>query len=149
SIQANPTTIDYDSTSTLTWSSTDATTCTASGGWSGTKPTSGSEDVGPLSTTTTFTLNCTGPGGTGGNGATVTVGPPTVEVAFDSDHFSCSGKGVAVDETFSLQYSACRTQLTKEIQFLAQHNVRLIRIWPIVSQFFVHEPRDPSNLTYD
>jgi len=149
SIQASPTTVVYDATSTLTWTTTNATSCTASGGWSGTKQTSGTEDVGPLTATTSFTLNCTGPGGSGGNGTTVTVTPPSVEPAFDSDHFSCAGKGVAVDETFSLQYPSCRAQLVREIQFLSQHNVRVIRIWPIVSQFFVHEPRNSQNLTYD
>ncbi len=49
----------------LTWSSTGASGCTASGGWSGAEPASGSGVAeGPLSSNTTFTLVCTGPGGT-------------------------------------------------------------------------------------
>jgi hypothetical protein len=49
---------------TLTWTSTDATSCTASGGWSGTLASSGTQDSAALSADTTFTLTCTGDGGT-------------------------------------------------------------------------------------
>jgi hypothetical protein len=48
----------------ITWASTNATSCSASGSWSGTKATSGSETI---SITTagnnTFTITCTGEGG--------------------------------------------------------------------------------------
>jgi hypothetical protein len=80
-LTANPATIAAGQTSTLAWSSTDATTCTASGGWSGTQAASGSQSVSP-SSTTTYTLSCTGIGGTASHSATVTVSstpaPPTV-----------------------------------------------------------------------
>jgi hypothetical protein len=55
--------VDNGGSTTLTWNSTDATTCTASGGWTGSKATSGTEAVGPLTTITTFTLTCSGAGG--------------------------------------------------------------------------------------
>jgi hypothetical protein len=58
---------------TLTWNATAAQSCTASGGWSGTEPVSGSLTTSALSTTTTFTLACTGAGGTASKSATVTV----------------------------------------------------------------------------
>ena len=49
----------------LTWSSTGASSCTASGAWLGSEPTSGSAvAVGPLTANSTFTLTCSGPGGT-------------------------------------------------------------------------------------
>ena len=76
SLGAAPTAVRSQGTATLTWSSTDATSCSASGGWSGTRATSGSATVGPLSTGTTFTLACTGPGGT--NSANVTVNIATI-----------------------------------------------------------------------
>lgn len=57
----------------LTWSSTGATSCTAAGGWSGAKATSGTQEVGPLLGTATFELVCTGTA----TSATATV---TVEV---------------------------------------------------------------------
>jgi plastocyanin len=63
---------------TLTWSSTNATTCTASGGtgWTGSEMTSGSLAV-SVGATETLTLTCTGPGGTAAQSVTVTVTPPS------------------------------------------------------------------------
>ena len=48
---------------TLNWSATNATSCTASGGWSGSQQTSGTLLVGPLTQNTTFSLTCSGDGG--------------------------------------------------------------------------------------
>lgn len=62
---------------TLTWSVSDATTCTASDGWSGSKSNTGSTaSTGNLTTTTTFTLSCSGTGGTDIRSVTVTVTVP-------------------------------------------------------------------------
>lgn len=59
--------------SNLSWTITNATTCTASGGWSGSKSnTAGTEEVRPTATTV-YTLTCTGPGGTVSDSATVTM----------------------------------------------------------------------------
>lgn len=63
SFGASPTVVDEGTTTTLTWSTTDADSCTASGGWSGNRSASGSETVGPLSAGTTYSLSCTGSGG--------------------------------------------------------------------------------------
>lgn len=54
----------YESTS-ITWSSTNATSCSASGDWSGSKGTSGSENYTfDVEGSYTFGLSCTGSGGT-------------------------------------------------------------------------------------
>jgi hypothetical protein len=58
---------------TLNWTATDASACTASGGWSGSKSVSGSTSVGPLSTETTYTLTCTGIGGSSTQSVTVSI----------------------------------------------------------------------------
>ena len=76
SIGASPATIDAGQSSTLTWSSTDATSCTASGSWSGAKATSGSEAVNP-GATSSYTITCDGAGGSANNSATVTVNSAT------------------------------------------------------------------------
>lgn len=79
---ATPASITSGQSSSLSWTTQNATSCTASGGWSGTRATSGSQAVGPLTTNTTYTLSCTGAGGTGSASATVTVTaaaqPPTL-----------------------------------------------------------------------
>ena len=48
----------------LSWYAPTATSCTASGGWSGDRPTQGHEAV-SLSQATRYTLSCAGPSGTG------------------------------------------------------------------------------------
>lgn len=75
-LSANPASVAANETATLTWSSSNVTSCTASGAWSGSRPTAGSEPVGPLSTTSTFELSCNGGSGPATASTTVTVGPP-------------------------------------------------------------------------
>lgn len=61
---------------TVSWSSTNASSCNASGSWSGSKTTSGSEEITPDSEGgITFSLNCTGAGGSRSASATVEVLP--------------------------------------------------------------------------
>jgi hypothetical protein len=74
SLTANPTSVASGGSSTLTWSSTNATSCTASVGWTGAKTLSGTQSTGALTVTTSYTLTCTGTGGTTAATATVTVG---------------------------------------------------------------------------
>jgi hypothetical protein len=65
-LTVNPTSIAAGSTATLTWSSTNATACTASGDWSGTEATTGTQSVTPATTGSySYTLTCMGPGGSG------------------------------------------------------------------------------------
>lgn len=73
---AAPATIAPQGTATLTWSSTGATTCVASNGWTGTRATSGTATSAALATQTTFTITCTGPGGSANASATVNVSTP-------------------------------------------------------------------------
>jgi hypothetical protein len=87
SLNANPTTINSGSTSTLSWSSTNATSCTASGGWTGTKATSGSQATAALTTNTTYNLSCSGTGGSASASATVSVtAPPAGTMIFNGSH---------------------------------------------------------------
>ena len=69
---ASPTTIQFGALSTLAWTSANATSCAASGGWSGSKALSGTFDVSP-SATTTYALDCSGAGGNVHKEATVNV----------------------------------------------------------------------------
>jgi hypothetical protein len=55
--------IGYQGSSVLTWSSTNANNCSASGGWSGDKSTSGSLTLNSLTESSSYTLTCTGDGG--------------------------------------------------------------------------------------
>ena len=74
---ANPTSVITNGSTTLTWSTTNATSCTASGGWTGTKATSGSQSSGPLTQSTTYTLTCSSTGGSTSRTVNVTVVTPS------------------------------------------------------------------------
>jgi hypothetical protein len=75
-LTASPTSVAAGGTTTLSWTTTNATSCTASGGtFTGNESTgSGSTSV-VAAATTTYTLTCTGAGGTASQTATVTVTP--------------------------------------------------------------------------
>ena len=64
SFSANPSSQEINNNVTLTWSSSNASSCSASGGWSGSKGTSGSESV-QITTVgnITFSISCSGTGG--------------------------------------------------------------------------------------
>src|SRR5215510_3309772 len=75
SLTASPTSVAIGGSSMLTWSSTDAISCSASGAWSGTKAASGNQLSAALTTTTAFNLACTGPGGNASTSVIVSVVP--------------------------------------------------------------------------
>ena len=71
SLVTNPTSMSGGQSAVITWSSTNATTCTGTNFATG-NATSGSVTVSP-SGTTQYTLSCTGPGGTATDTKTITV----------------------------------------------------------------------------
>jgi hypothetical protein len=81
-IAVSPNSITVGSSATLTWSSTDASSCTASGAWSGSESTSGTTTVSPTTAATdSYSLACTGAGGTATGTATLTVAAAVVPPA--------------------------------------------------------------------
>jgi hypothetical protein len=100
SFSAAPATIAAGQPVTLTWSSTNASSCSASDGWSGSRPTSGSQAVVP-SATTTFILTCTGVGGAVSTSAQVTVTTPAPTVSL-----AASPAGIAAGESSTLTWSS-------------------------------------------
>ena len=79
-ISIAPTTITLGQSATLTWSSMNASACTASSGWTGNESTSGTQTVTPTASgNVTYTLTCTAPsggtysGGGGGQGSMSTM----------------------------------------------------------------------------
>ncbi|NND64814.1 MAG: hypothetical protein HKM24_02510, partial [Gammaproteobacteria bacterium] len=87
-LTATPNPVNENESTQLSWTTSNATSCIASGGWSGPRATSGSnETTVALTTDTTFTLTCNGEGGQGSDAVTVTVvdpnPPPTVTLNAD------------------------------------------------------------------
>jgi len=88
------TTVAPGASTTLTWTSINATTCTASGGWTGTQNPNGNMSVtGPSTTgTVTYQLTCSNANGTSA------AGTATLQVADPSSSGGGGGGGGALDE---------------------------------------------------
>ncbi len=107
-LTASPSTVPFDSSTTLSWSSQNAQSCTASGGWSGARSTSGSTTVGPLQTGTTFVLSCTGTGGTGTDQVNVNVqAAPLPTINFEVAPSSVEFNGISVATWTTTNASGC------------------------------------------
>lgn len=107
-LTASPSSITQGSSATLTWSSSNATSCSGTNfGTSG--ATSGTKSVSP-SVTTTYSVTCTGAGGSGSSSRTVTVTPPACSwsqvgpTVWMSDNMAPYGEGSCVDFTGSDGY---------------------------------------------
>lgn len=74
SLTANPTTITFGQSATLTWSSSQGTDCLAGGAWDGMEPATGMAEVTPTASgAITYTLTCTGGGYSRGSTGSVTL----------------------------------------------------------------------------
>ena len=108
-LSVSPTSITAGQSATLMWSSSKATSCTASGAWSGSQATMGSQAVTPTTSgSVTYTLTCTGANGgsygggggpTGTQTTTLTVNPAT---AFVVKALVADGPGVAATQDQNL-----------------------------------------------
>ncbi|MDD5146553.1 MAG: PKD domain-containing protein [Candidatus Pacebacteria bacterium] len=84
-------TIDYNQPVTLSWQTSHVDSCQAGGDWSGTKSISGSEYVGNLTSSKTYSITCTGQGNTVSDTISVYVGnQPTLSVSLEA--FPPSGR---------------------------------------------------------
>lgn len=78
SFSATPVSIATGASSTLTWNSTNVSSCAASGDWVGKEPTTGSYSTGALNSTQKYTLNCSGVSGNVAESVTVNVLPTAI-----------------------------------------------------------------------
>jgi hypothetical protein len=108
SLSASPQSVSANGSSTLTWSASGASSCSASGGWSGSKATSGSQSTGALASTASFTLSCTGSGGTATRTVTVTVVSATSPtLTFSANPSSVSNNGSTTLSWSGTNVSSC------------------------------------------
>ena len=107
SLSATPTNVSSGGSAMLSWSSTNASSCTASGGWSGSEPTNGSASTGALSATTTYALSCSGPGGSASQSVTVSVSTPAPAVSLSASPTGVSSGGSAMLSWSSSNASSC------------------------------------------
>lgn len=103
-LSASPTSIGPGGSFTLSWSSTGASACAASGGWSGSEPTSGTAKLTAPDTAGSYSyiLSCTGPGG--GAAGTVTENVGTVPAPVVS--LSVNPTSIQSGQSATLNWSA-------------------------------------------
>lgn len=106
SISVSPTSISAGSTAVLSWSSSNATSCTASGAWSGEQGAVGSVTVTPAAGSYTYTLTCSGTGGSVSSSTTLAVSAPPITPATDGD----KGGGAFGIDTLALLIAAAATR---------------------------------------
>jgi hypothetical protein len=104
SLSANPTSVPSGATTTLSWTSNNATSCSASGAWSGNRATSGNFTSGALTTDSTFTLSCNGAGG--GVVARVTVSVTANNPISPSARLTASPQGVPLNGSTTLNWTS-------------------------------------------
>ena len=76
----SPTSVVYQGTTTLKWSATYTNSCSATGGWSGSRTTSGQITLSNLLSKTTYSLTCIGTGGTTTQSITINVSSPLLPI---------------------------------------------------------------------
>jgi len=102
----------------LTWSTTGATACTASGAWSGSQPASGTLNVSGMSAGTyNYTLSCTGVGGTASRTATLDVTAPGAAIPYGLYVGNPNGNDASAMSWFQGQWDASVRQLKRQPQF--------------------------------
>lgn len=111
---ANDTAIDYDDSVTLSWSSSDTTSCIASGNWSGSKSLTGSETFNDLKSNHEFILNCSGPGGSQEQIVNVNVasaldcvGPDSAVISHGGSKTYYLNSSVPYDQTCDFEVREC------------------------------------------
>lgn len=103
SFTASASSVTVGTAVTLSWSVSDATVCTASGGWNGTQNSvSGSTSVTPIEGSNTYTLSCEGAGGVDEETVTVT---GTLAPAAQITAFTASASSVTVGTAVTLNWA--------------------------------------------
>ena len=106
-ITANVNSVIVNNSFTLTWSSTNATACTASGAWSDSIGTSGTKTFSESTTgTKIYSITCTGAGGSASDSATVTINPvQSSDTAFNGYAIDgyISGANIFIDQNFNFK----------------------------------------------
>jgi hypothetical protein len=89
--------VTCNQSATLSWTSTNADSCNASGSWSGAKSTSGSESVGNFTGSRTYTIVCNGRGGSATDSVTLNDSSDNLSVNAGSDKYTTDNNSVTLD----------------------------------------------------
>lgn len=105
-LTASPNPVSDGSPTTLSWTSSNVSSCTAGGAWTGSQPTYGSYLTGSLFAATgsyTFTLNCSGSSDSSQSSVTVTVNPPPPTFTVSAP---ISREQLRMGQTYSIKWTS-------------------------------------------
>jgi hypothetical protein len=107
-LSASPSSLPYNGSTTLSWSSANSSGCTASGDWSDSKATSGSQTIPALTTNSSFNLSCSGPGGDASDSVSITVAAaPLPTLSFSASPGTVAQNGSTILEWSSTDVTSC------------------------------------------
>ena len=106
-LSASPSSLPYNGSTTLSWSSTNSSGCTASGDWSDNKATSGSQTILALTANSSFNLSCSGPGGDASDSISITVAAPLPTLSFSANPSTVSQNGLTTLDWSSTDVTSC------------------------------------------
>jgi hypothetical protein len=107
-LSASPSSLPYNGSTTLSWSSANSSGCTASGDWSDSKATSGSQTIPALTTNSSFNLSCSGPGGDASDSVSITVAAaPLPTLSFSASPSTVTQNGSTILEWSSTDVTSC------------------------------------------
>jgi len=118
SMSFSPAAIKTTDFATLTWTSTNAATCTGSGAWTGSQATTGTIKVSPLAAgKSTYALSCTGTGGTTSSAATLLATSRAAALPIGLYVGNPNGNEAAPMARFQSDWDASVGQLQRSPQF--------------------------------
>lgn len=117
-LRAGATTVASGGSTTLSWTSSYADSCNASGGWSGTRTVNGSQSVGPLLQSTTFSLSCTGAGGSAMTMISITVNG-TLTLRWEAPTQAVDGSPLSGLSGYRIHYGQISRNYTDALQIPA------------------------------
>jgi hypothetical protein len=106
-LSASPSSLPYNGSTTLSWGSANSNGCTASGDWSGSKATSGSQTIVALATNSNFHLSCSGPGGDASDSVSIIVAAPLPTLSFSASPSTVTQNGSTILEWSSTDVTSC------------------------------------------
>jgi len=136
-LSVSPSNIDLGQSTTLSWSSTDADSCIASGGWSSARSTTGTVDVKPAMTST-YTLTCNGAGGSASDSVTVTVKQPSPLPPAPVANLSVSRSSIDQGQSATLNWSSTNaTGCTASGAWGGSRNISgIVTVSPVVTSTY-------------
>lgn len=141
--------VDAGGSVTLAWESSNVDTCAASGSWTGDKPTTGQQVFNGISANQTFSLNCTGAGGSAVSMVSVAV-LGSLQISWQAPTENIDGTPVDALSAFRIHYGVQSGQYDSVVEVqggASSHSIDVIRGEYFIAMTAVDVEGDESGLS--